>query len=277
MIVVTGARGQVGSRVNTMLEQLGVDTLPVARTEGRTAGGRPFHVADLARPDTLAAALRAADQLFLYPDFGADLAELLAASRLRRVVLLSSSWVEVNPATAIADKHRRAEALLASTGVEFTILRPDTFMTNDHFWLPELRQGTVATAFPEALTAPIACADIAATAVAALHTGRFGGDRLLITGDEALTQRERIVRIAGVLGTPVEVDVIGEDAMRERFGRFMPQVSADEMIDGMTESLAAPLAPEGGFARVMGRPAVRYDDWLRGDESRFRASAPAAR
>jgi len=269
MIVVTGARGQVGSRVNDLLEGLSLKTIPVSRVEGRTPGGQPYHVGDLSRPETLAEPLEAADQVFLYPDFDRDLVALLAASRVRRVVLLSSSWVEVNPGTAIAEKHRRAEEMLLDAGIESTVLRPDTFMTNDHFWFPEVASGTVATAFPEALTAPIACADIAATAVEALHHGSFANESLLITGDEALTQRERIQAIADRLGTPVAVDVIDEGLMRERFSRFMPAVSANEMIDGMLHARTEPLAAAGGFARAIGRPAVRYRDWLGGDESRY--------
>jgi uncharacterized protein YbjT (DUF2867 family) len=269
MILVTGARGQVGSRVNTMLENLSVDTIPVARQETTTTSGRPCYVGDLSRPETMREALDQSDQIFLYPDFGIEFVELMAEAKPGRVVLLSSSWVEVNPKTAIADKHARCEDMLRTAGLEYTMLRPDTFMTNDHFWLPEIRQGAVHTAFPQALTAPIACADIARVAVNALLEGSFVNESVLLTGDQTLSQRDRIRVIADHLGTAIQVEVISEEEMRTRFGQLMARAYADEMIDGMLASRDEPLAPAGGFGRATGRSAIRYRDWVGGDESRF--------
>ncbi|SEK76081.1 NAD(P)H-binding protein [Streptacidiphilus jiangxiensis] len=269
MIVVTGARGQVGSQVYAQLEALGADTLPVARSEGRTPSGRPYYVGDLDAPDSLAGALDLAEAVFLYPNFDHRFAELLAGSGVRRVVLLSSSWVEVKPGSLIGAKHRAAEDLLRETGLPFTLLRPDTFMTNDHFWLSEIAHGTLGTAFPDALTAPIACADIAAVAVAALRDGTFENESLLLTGDEELSQRFRLEAVAARLGVPVTLDVLDEDEMLRRYARYMPEPVAEDMIDGMRKSLAAPLARAGGFARATGRPALRYRDWLISEESRF--------
>lgn len=269
MIVVTGARGQVGSRVNAVLESLSLPTTPVARTEGRTPGGRRLYVGDMTRASTMRQALAKAEQIFLYPDFDHEFAEMLGASLVRRVVLLSSSWVEAYPDSVIAIKHRKREDMLVELGIPYSILRPDTFMTNDHFWLREVRQGTVHTAFPSAVTAPIACSDIAATAVAALLDGSLASERLLLTGDEVLTQRERIQLIADYRGTTIELDVISEQLMRERFSQLMSPVMANCMIDGMALSRTKPLTGLGGFASAMNRDAVRYQDWLRGNESKF--------
>lgn len=273
MIVVTGARGQVGSRVNTMLKRASLPTIPVARAEGRTTDGRPFYVGDLTRPSTMKQALAVAEQIFLYPDFDREFVEMLDASRIRRIVLLSSSWVQAYPRSAIAEKHRKREDMLLELGIPYTILRPDTFMTNDHFWLPEIRRGVVRTAFPSALTAPISCRDIAATAAAAIRDGAFANERVLLTGDEVLSQQERVRLISTHLHTSIKVAVIDEWQMRERYSRLMPPPAANCMIDGMRLSETKPLVPAGAFAQIMKHAAMRYQDWLGGDESKFREQA----
>jgi uncharacterized protein YbjT (DUF2867 family) len=106
-------------------------------------GVRPYRLADWA------GALEGADGVFLMS--GHDgVAELLTRARdagVRRAVLLSGSAVEADDLdNAVSRYQAQAEADVRASGLEWTFLRPNSFMTNALEWAEQLRAGDVVRA-----------------------------------------------------------------------------------------------------------------------------------
>ena len=145
MILVTGAGGNVGRELTALL--------PDAKTLDRRAG------ADLAKPETLD--LDGVDSVFLIWPFltsdGAPAALARIAEQARRVVYLSSSAVRFGAGTdPITRLHADLEAAVQESGLEWTILRADTFASNALGWAGQLRAGDSqhAGALPPMMFAP---------------------------------------------------------------------------------------------------------------------------
>src|SRR5205823_11072484 len=107
--------------------------------------------ADLAVPDTLAAALDGVDAVFLvFPSVAADAAarELIAmlTKRTRRLVYLSAHGVphqpdrSAEPDGGILGSHAHLEGLIATSAVEYTFLRASGFASNTLAWAAQLRR-----------------------------------------------------------------------------------------------------------------------------------------
>ena len=169
LTVVFGARGNVGRHVAAGLRAAGERV----RTTSRTPGADTV-AADLDRPETLPAALEGADKVFAYakPDGVDGFVRAAEAAGVGQVVLLSSAAV-VNPdadRNPIALRHRAVERAIERSGLRWTFVRGGTFATNALWWWQrQIRDhGVVRNPYPDAQTAPVHEADLAALLVAAL-------------------------------------------------------------------------------------------------------------
>src|SRR4051794_9231780 len=137
MILVAGATGNVGSAVARALHEAGVPVRALVRDPGKAAGRLPdgidFVAGDLNRPESVTPALRGARGLFLLSGYD-GVERLLADARdagVDRVVLLSSgSVLGTDTGNAVARYHLATERAVADSGLGWTFLRPNTFMTN---------------------------------------------------------------------------------------------------------------------------------------------------
>ncbi|NUR89873.1 MAG: NAD(P)H-binding protein, partial [Nonomuraea sp.] len=130
MIVVTGATGNVGSRLVALLAEAGERVTAVSRRPAEPVAGVRHVQADLADPAGLKEAFDGADALFLLVA-GDDPQAILDAAReggVRRVVLLSSQGAGTRP-----DFYRHPiafEEAVRASGPDWTVLRPGGFHTN---------------------------------------------------------------------------------------------------------------------------------------------------
>ena len=123
---------------------------------------------DLTQPADWAGALEGVDGLFLLSGYDGmtDLLTLARDAGVRRAALLSSSSLEgADLDNAVARYHAQAEAAVEASGLEWTFLRPNSFMTNALEWAAQLRSGDVVRApFAGVRVAMVDPADIAAVA-----------------------------------------------------------------------------------------------------------------
>ncbi|MDL5158557.1 SDR family oxidoreductase [Actinomycetospora termitidis] len=138
-VLVTGARGAVGSHVRAGLLGAGADVRAAGRDPGQIpddGGGRVR--LDLADPSSFGPALDGVDRVFVYVT--GDLtafARAAATAGVRHAVLLSSESVltESDPEPGgIAAHHADAEAALRGAGLPVTALRPGAFAGNTGQW-----------------------------------------------------------------------------------------------------------------------------------------------
>ena len=279
-IVVFGARGSVGRQVLDGLQAAGKQVRAASREPSAEFGPQvETVVADLDRPETLARALAGATGAFLYAHpAGIDgfVAEAKAAG-LRRVALLSSGAVtrpgaENNP---IARRHRAVEEALERSDLEWTFVRGGLFATNAiGLWSRSIRaEGKVLLPYPEAQSAPVHEADLAALAVVALAAGGLGGKAYTLAGPESLTLREQVAAIGAAVGRPIAVEVVPEQVARATMAEGMPDFAVTAILRNWAAAGDRPAETSSLIPQLVGRPARTFAQWAIDHVDDFRDSA----
>jgi uncharacterized protein YbjT (DUF2867 family) len=217
MILVTGATGNVGGEV--------VQALARAEEPVRALVRRPTPhlsaeqvVGDLDHPDSLAPALDGVRGVFLLPGYR-DMPGLLTRMRqagVERVVLLSSlATIATDTRNVLSEYMIRSESAVQESGLAWTFLRPNAFMSNALRWLPQLRAGdTVRDAFGTVPVASVDPYDIAAVAVRALLDPGHAERVYPLSGPEALLPAERLAVLAEVLERDLRFHALSDEEGR---------------------------------------------------------------
>ena len=271
--LITGATGDVGSRVVELLIQMGerprlfVRDLQKARS--RFGDRVDILVGDLGDPESVRRALRGVDKLFLVttgpqiPVRDEIAASAAKSAGVKYLVKLSS--MDVQHGLAIGAWHERGEAAVRASGVPFTFLQPTGFMSNLLAWASSVKsEAIVRSSTGDGRRAFIHSDDIAAVAVKSLTTAGYQGQPLPITGPEALTFAEVTAKVSGAIGRPLTFQPISDEEARQRYSR----------VSGSEEETNAHVAlwraiREGRLARVtndvervLGRKPISLDRWL---------------
>jgi uncharacterized protein YbjT (DUF2867 family) len=278
MILVTGATGNVGANIVHQLLDAGEKVRIITRNPRTRALPDEVEVlpGDLTRPETLPAALDGVDRAFLFPVFGA-LDGFLDAARqagLSHVVLLSSSAVAYPTPGWIGEQHLELERAVAASGLPWTYVRPDAFMTNDLAWAHQIAYGGVVRgAYGQAATAPVDARDIAAVAVRAL-LDRHVGKAYVLTGPQSLTQIDRVRIIGETIGRPLRFEEQPRKQFRDQLLQGAPPPAVDFLLDMLAsmDGMTAEVLPT--VEEVTGRPAFTYAQWAAHHAAKFN-STPA--
>ncbi|MBV9940621.1 MAG: NAD(P)H-binding protein [Solirubrobacterales bacterium] len=174
MIFVTGATGNAGGAVIRALVNAGEQVRGLVRDADRAllpAGVEPV-VGDLNEPRTLVPHFEGVTAAFLLSGYK-GLEETLGNMRragVERVVLLSSSAAPTADLTnAVARYHILSEQAVRQSGLGWTFLQPNTFMTNTLQWTAQLRHGDV-------IRAPFRRSESRPSTLTTLRGGRRGAD-----------------------------------------------------------------------------------------------------
>jgi uncharacterized protein YbjT (DUF2867 family) len=219
MILVTGATGNVGGELVRALARAGEPVRALVRGTARRPEIPAEQVAgDLDRPETLDAALDGVRGVFLLPGYR-DMPALLARMRqagVERVVLLSGlSVVAADTRNAVSEYMIRSETAVRESGLAWTFLRPNAFMSNALRWLPQLRAGDVVRdAFGTVPVASVDPYDIAAVAVRALLDPGHEERVHPLSGPEPLLPAQRLAVLAEVLGRDLRFHALTDDEGR---------------------------------------------------------------
>jgi uncharacterized protein YbjT (DUF2867 family) len=267
MILVTGATGNAGGAVVRALVAAGAPVRALVRDAGAALpDGAEAVAGDLNRPETLAPHMEGVEAVFLLSGY-AGLEQTLADMRavgVERVVLLSSSAAPSEDLTnAVARYHILSERAVRDSGLQWTFLRPSSFMTNTLQWVPQLRAGDVVRApFANVAVATIDPDDIGAVAAAALRSDAHAGRAYRLSGPEALRPADRVAVLADVLGRDLRFEAQPNDEARAEMSAAMPAEYVDAFfrffVDGeLDESEVLPTVEE-----VTGRPPRPFRDWV---------------
>jgi uncharacterized protein YbjT (DUF2867 family) len=278
--LVTGSTGNVGSQVARALVEAGENVRALVRSPDRAdalPAGAEAVVGDLNQPETLP--LDGVSGAFLLSGYR-DLPVTLDAMRqagVQRVALLSSSAVPLGDMTnAVARYHIESEAAVKESGLGWTMLQPNGFMTNALQWVPQLQAGDVVRApFAGVRTAQIDPADIAAVAATALVTGEHDGRSYRLSGPESLLAADRVAILARVLGRELRFEAQSDDEARAEMSAAMPPEYVDAFfsffVDGtLDESEVLPTLQD-----VLGRAPRSFEEWARAHAGAF--SRPSGR
>ncbi|MGY0502535.1 NAD(P)H-binding protein [Nocardia sp. FBN12] len=273
MILITGATGTIGSDIVRQLVAEGVAVRAATRHPERAefpAGVEVVRV-DYRDPATFAPAMTDVEAAFLVgipgPDGTGTDAELVAAARaagVRRVVKLSAVGTG-DPLLGVPGSwHVPGEQAVRDSGLEWTILRPNTFASNTFSWIEPLGNGhPVPNLTGDGKQAVVDPRDVSAVAAVALRSSDHHGHTFTLTGPELQTSRDQAAVLAEILGRPIAVTDIAEaDARAFIVAAGLPPA----FVEG---SLIGQAFIRGGhnelitddIARVLGRPPRGYATW----------------
>jgi uncharacterized protein YbjT (DUF2867 family) len=223
-VLVTGATGNVGRPLVTLLADAGAKVRAVTR--------RPDVVTFPVGVDVVTSAsagIGGADAVFLNSRaLGDDLATVVKEARsagVTRLVALSAINADddfsLQPSRFRGDRNKEVEQLAADSGLEWVSLRPAMFASNvAGMWSAQLQAGDVVRGpYASASMAPIVERDIAAVAAQALLTDHLNGRKIALTGPHTFTNAELVDVIGAVLDRPF------------RYTRFRPRSCGSNSSD----------------------------------------------
>ncbi|MET9390163.1 NmrA family NAD(P)-binding protein [Streptomyces sp. NPDC006624] len=270
-ILVAGATGNVGRPLVEQLLAAGHEVRALTRNPDKAdlpAGARAV-AGNLADTASLAQAFDGVTAAHLISfngeDFspltnGTEIADLALKAGVRRVTVLKGD-VEKSP----------LEQAVEASGLQWTHLSPVEFMSNALEWAESVKtEGVVREAFPEAKSAMVHEADIAAVAAVALTADGHAGQEYWLTGPEALTPPEKVRIIGEALGREVRYVELSRD---EIVGQWREQGYSDEDIEFFVMMRTNP--PEAGYTvlptveKVTGKPARTFAQWVRENAAAF--------
>jgi uncharacterized protein YbjT (DUF2867 family) len=291
MILVTGATGQHGSRLLRLLSARGIAARAMVRDPAKAeAIAKLPHVeivqADMAKPDTLAAALRGIDRAILISSATPDMAEVqsnfIDAARkagVKHVVKLSGIAPNLDSSFRFGRMHGEIEQRLEASGMAWTHLRPGEFMTVYFRQVPAIvNRSALMLPLEQARIASIDVGDIAEVAATVLTTPGHEGKIYSLTGPEALTMTEVAAKLSTVTGKPIRyISVPPEDARQAQLAAGMPPFLADalfELFGERRKGMEARVWPDSEV--LLGRRPTPFDEFARRNAAVFRGEAKPA-
>ena len=246
MICITGAGGTVGKEVVKQLElakvPFRVAYFSKEKMEAALAKGMDAVTIDYNRPDTLREAFQGCEKLFLLgpnalnqTQLELNAVEAAKAVGIKYIVKQSVMGSEAKD-FSLALVHRPVEKAIEASGIEWTFLRPNSFMQNVVTFMAETIKAESAfySASDQGKIAHVDVRDIAAVAVKALTESEpiHFGQAYTLTGSEALTYDDLSDELSKVLGRSIShISLSPEDLKHAMLAEGMPEAIAERMLD----------------------------------------------
>ena len=212
-ILVTGATGTLGSQVVERLTATGAGVRAAVHTPAKVAafGDKVDEtvVLDLADSGTYGAALEGVKKVFFLSPLSEDMVErdsafvkAAAAAGVKHVVRQSGMGADPDSSIVLGRLHGAVEEAIRDSGLDWTFLRPNSFMQNFSTYQAESIRAHDAFYLPwgEGEVSLVDVRDIGEVAAAALTGEGHGGQIYEITGSEALSGKD----CADILSLAVE-------------------------------------------------------------------------
>jgi uncharacterized protein YbjT (DUF2867 family) len=289
MILITGANGTVGSAVLAAVAQSGLKHRAMYRSKkdaAKAPAGTEAVIADFGDKAGLAAALHGVESVYLVCSPIPQLVELegnmigaCEAAAVRRVVLNSAMGAADYP-KSFPSWHRQVEDKLISTKMAYCILRPNSFHQNIlAFYAPSIRaEGAFYSGMGNARVSFLDVQDIAAVAAIALLGGEHDGKTYELNGPEAVTYAQLANKISRQASVPAQYVDIPLDAQRKAMlDQGMPEWQVTALLDLQAYYTSGKGgSTDGLLARLLGRPPITLDAFLRDRAAEFRPQAAKA-
>ena len=243
------------------------------KAEAARARGIDAVIIDYNRPETLRAAFQGCDKLFLLgppvlnqTQFELNAVEAAQAVGVRHIVKQSVMGA-AEESYSLAKVHRPVEKAIESSGLTWTLLRPNSFMQNAATYMGETIKAESAfySASDRARISHVDVHDIAAVAALALSEPNHEGKAYTLTGPEALTYDELASELSKVLGRPIShVGLRPSDLKQGMLTEGMPEELADRMLDlerYFREDQASRITND--IKQVSGRDPRRFAQYVR--------------
>jgi len=279
--LITGANGQIGSRVVERLVQAGCRPRVLVRDAekalSRFGDSVDVFKGDLGDSGSLEIALSGIDSVFLVnsgpsiPQNDGIAGRLAKAAGVRHVVKLSA--LSAAQALAIGAWHAEGEAVIRASGVAYTFLRPAGFMSNTLEWARSIRaQGVVRACTGHGRVAYIHPDDLAAVAAKVLLTGQYHGESLHLTGPQLMSYAEMTSAIGAVIGRELSFEAISDVEALDRLTSIgMSAREAEALVSLWRAIREGKLATvTTGVTDILGAPPIPFERWVKENATSYR-------
>lgn len=259
--LVIGGTGKTGRRVTTLLTDQGLPVTPLSRPAFDWAD--PATWATVERPAAAAYLTFAPDLTFPgAPEAVAEVAERMARSGVRRIVLLSGRGEA---------EAQRAEQLVAEAatrhGADWAVVRCAFFLQNfdESLFAEPLAAGHLAFVAGDVREPFVDLDDVAQVAVG-LMTGEVPGNRVHeLTGPRLLTFADAVAAIAEATGRPIDYEQVTAGRMAaDLVAAGLPAEDAEGLVGLFVDILDGHNAHlSDGVEQALGRPASDITAWAR--------------
>ena len=276
MILVTGATGNAGRGVVNGLLELGADVRGLVRagSESKLPDGVEAAAADLNDPESLGGPLEGVSAVFLLSGYeGLERTlELMRKARVERAVLLSSSAAPTGDLNnAVARYHILSEQAVRESGLPWTFLQPNSFMSNALRWLPQLEDGDVVRGpFADVPISTIHPDDLGAVAASALTTADHEGKTYRLSGPEALRPAEQVAILAKFSGRDLRFEGQTDDEARAEMEQATPKEYVDAFFEFFSDGLIDETTVHPTVKEVTGRDPLTFEEWAEAHAEAFR-------
>lgn len=266
MILVTGATGNVGSEVVKKLHSIGQSIRVMSRNPEKVRFPENVEVmsGDLANMETVKPGLEGIDKVFfVHVAGGEEFPKLAKDLGVEHIVFLSSGAIESPTDNAIGRMHAEFEELIKQSGIKWTFLRPDAFMSNSLQWAESIRTANIVRApFGDVKSVAIDPRDIASVAATTLSSEGHYGKTYSLTGPEALTPEEQVHIIGDVLGKKIDFQSIPEKVAREYMIQNIPEAIVDSLFTLMNGVRINPQPVLNTVEKITGQRAHTFREWV---------------
>jgi uncharacterized protein YbjT (DUF2867 family) len=240
MILITGASGNAGQEVLRQIAETGRPVRAAFQSAKKAAAapaGVEAVIMDYYQPETVRAALRDVDRVFLVGPAAENLTELerkatdeIQRSGVHQIVKLSAMGPRD---VSFPRQHAESEDCIKSSGVGYTFLRPNGFMQNMMIYNGATirAQSAFYGSQGDGKVSHIDLRDIAAVAVRMLTEDGHLGKIYTLTGPEALSNPRMAEILSAHLGREIRyVDLAPEDMKQALLAAGTPEWSADGIL-----------------------------------------------
>jgi uncharacterized protein YbjT (DUF2867 family) len=292
MILVTGATGLNGTALVRKLSAKGVPLRALVRNAAKAAeiAALPnveIAIADMAKPETLPAALAGVDRAMLNSSADPAMVEVqsnfiaaAAKAGVRHVVKLSGIMPELDSPFRFARMHGEIEKRLEASGMAFTHLRAGEFMPSYFRQVPMiLAKGALFLPMENQRIASIDIGDLAEIAALVLTNPGHEGKIYPLTGPEALTMTEVAERLSAATGKTIKyINVSPEDVRKAQLAAGVPAYIADALAELFAERRKGKESQVWPIAQtLLGRRPTSFAEFAARNAAIFRGEQPASR
>jgi len=235
MILVTGASGSAGGAVLKEVLKTNKPLRAMYRSPedaAKAPANVPAAIADFGDKPSLRRVLEGVDKVYLVcapvrqlVELEGNMVDACRETGVRHVVL-NSALGAGEYSKSFPSWHHKVEEKLKASGLEYTILRPNSFMQNIlTYYAPTIRtQAAFYAGMENARTSFIDVRDIAVVATKALTAPGHTGKTYELNGPEALTYAEVAAKISRASGRKVQyVDIPVERQRQSMLDQHMPE------------------------------------------------------
>jgi uncharacterized protein YbjT (DUF2867 family) len=269
MILITGASGNVGKEVLKQIAQTGAQVRAAFQSASKATAapsGVEIVTVDYKQPETLRAALKGVDRVFLVgpptaqlPALERQATDAIAQTDVRQLVKLSAMG---GREAIFPRQHAESEDYIRSSGVPYTFLRPNGFMQNMvNYNAPTINtQNAFYGTEGDGQISQIDVRDVAAVAVKALTEDGHVDKAYTLTGPQALTNTEAAQILSDHLGREIRYINLPSAQLREALlAAGVPEWNADALLDLQRlyrEGKAATVT--GDVEQILGRKPISF-------------------